>query len=1262
MWRVLYVSACAAFAWIGLTCVGDGDVLSPRAALAQGAPVLDVAPEYEALSSHPQLRLDTRIESPPQNNNVVTLPEKQRGDAIRFQLFAPYTAGRQIQGYTVELALRGKTISSYVGDVSGTDLNGGALTSRTSSSGNPTLSMLSLSALTVPSSGYLGQATLRVSRELTSSDVLEVASAETAGAGGVQSLDVSQAVLTFTAAAACLGDFDGDGKVNLSDFLAFAGAFGTRSGDANYNAGADMDGSGAVDLLDFLAFSRVFGAPCPTSPPPPPGGADREALVALYNATDGPNWRFNTNWLSDRPLGEWYGVTTDAGGRVTELRLYAFATSSGDTVGAGSGADGQTVGNGLSGVIPAELGDLSNLTGLDLGYNQLSGPIPPELGSLSSLTDLILANTQLSGSIPVELGNISNLQTLDLAGNQFSGALPSSLVNLTNLRYLNLAHNQFSGALPSWLVNLTNLQMLILDDNQLTGALPSWLGNLSNLQTLGLAYNQFSGALPSSLANLTNMQYLWLQGTQLCAPTDAAFQTWLQGVENKLGVVNCGDGGSIAGDRAALVALYNATNGPEWTNRTNWLSDRPLGEWYGVTTDAGGRVTGVDLASNQLSGTIPAELGNLTNLQTLHLVGNELSGGIPTWLGSLTNLQWLDLGHNALGGAIPVELSNLTNLQTLHLYNMQLSGTIPTWLGSLTNLRGLSLAHNALEGTVPVELSNLTNLQILQLADMQLSGTIPTWLGSLTNLRWLTLNTNQLAGTIPGELGNLNNLELLTLNNNPGLSGSLPSSFTNLASLRQLYLEGTGLCAPTDAAFQKWLQGIANKSGVVNCADGGGSGTPTRLTRSDADDRYPAWSPDGARIAFASERNGNFEVYVMDADGSNLTRLTDNSAEDTYPAWSPNGAKIAFRSRRDDSSGEIYVMDADGSNVTRLTHNTGQLPYDKSPTWSPDGARIAFASNRDGGFEIYVMEADGENVTRLTHSSTSGISITNDNPVWSPNGTKIAFHSNRDGNNNYEIYVMDADGSNPTRLTDSSTEETNPVWSPDGAKIAFNSNRDGSGNYGIFMMDADGSNVTRLTYNSAFDPWPSWSPDGAKIVFTSRRDGNYEIYVIDVNGVNGGSIDRAALVTLYNATNGPGWENRTNWLSDRPLAEWYGVTTDADGRVRDLRLEGNNLTGTIPAQLGRLTNLTLLWLGRNQLSGLIPSSLGNLTNLVWLNLNNNQLSGPIPSSLGNLSRLTRLYLAGNSLTGCLPTQWRNTLRNDGSHDDIGQLDMPFCNP
>ena len=261
--------------------------------------------------------------------------------------------------------------------------------------------------------------------------------------------------------------------------------------------------------------------------------------------------------------------------------------------------------------------------------------------------------------------------------------------------------------------------------------------------------------------------------------------------------VTVGASTPAATDRAALVAFYNATNGPNWTNNTNWLSDAPLDQWHGVSTDSDGRVATLDLYANQLSGAIPPELGNLANLAGLSLAGNQLSGAIPPELGNLANLVGLSLAGNQLSGAIPSELGNLDNLLGLSLEANQLSGSIPSELGNLDNLLGLSLAGNQLSGSIPSELGNLDNLLGLSLEANQLSGSIPSELGNLANLQELHLRHNQLSGSMPSALGNLANLRVLWLNNNQ-LSGSIPPELGNLANLSLLRLHANRLsgCIP----------------------------------------------------------------------------------------------------------------------------------------------------------------------------------------------------------------------------------------------------------------------------------------------------------------------------------------------------------------------------------------------------------------------------------------------------------------------------------
>jgi TolB protein len=254
---------------------------------------------------------------------------------------------------------------------------------------------------------------------------------------------------------------------------------------------------------------------------------------------------------------------------------------------------------------------------------------------------------------------------------------------------------------------------------------------------------------------------------------------------------------------------------------------------------------------------------------------------------------------------------------------------------------------------------------------------------------------------------------------------------------------------------------------VMN-ADGTGQ---TRLTTEGGS--FPAWSPNGSKIAFTSNRDGNFEIYVMNADGSGQTRLTNRpNATDLQPAWSPDGSKIAFASF--ESSYDIWVINVDGTGETNLTAHPAEDTY---PSWSPDGSRIAFQTNRDGDYEIYAINPDGTGLTNVSNSPASNDA----EPDWSPDGSRFAFASNREtpffGG---DVYVMNADGTGATRLTDATHEDNTPAWSPDGTRITFKSHRDF--NDEVYVMDADGGNPTRLTNNAPpgntlpEDWFPDWQP------------------------------------------------------------------------------------------------------------------------------------------------------------------------------------------
>ena len=569
---------------------------------------------------------------------------------------------------------------------------------------------------------------------------------------------------------------------------------------------------------------------------------DRAALVALYQATGGPSWRNNEGWLTDAPLGDWYGVTTGGSGRVTRLDLGIVWDSEAN----------DWVENGLSGPIPAELASLASLTVLDLSDNALSGPIPPELGNLANLEQLSLGYNGLSGPIPAELGNLANLEQLSLFYNTaLYGPIPRELGSLANLKQLSLGGSELSGPIPPELGNLANLELLSLFWTNLSGPIPPELGNLSRLNTLGIFRNRHTGSIPPELGRLTNLRYLNLysnalsgpvppsliqlrqlstlylgNNAALCLPETSAFVTWLAGIESQ-------DDDRAppchANDVAVLRSLFEVAGGDGWTNSQGWLGEGIPDDWYGVGVDSVGRVEVLDLTANGLAGQLPASLGALSHLSTLKIGGNALTGRLPLSLISLslsefryadtelcapledTFQAWLNTiqaheGTNALCAAPASDREVLEVLYTTtggpdwaNNRNWLTDAPLGHWHGVRADREGrvtfLGLYNNNLRGQIPPQLGGLAALKSLYLDGNNFTGSIPAELGDLAALELLVLANNDLTGSIPAELGKLTELEYLGISEN-ALSGPIPPELGNLANLEQLSLGYNGLSGP----------------------------------------------------------------------------------------------------------------------------------------------------------------------------------------------------------------------------------------------------------------------------------------------------------------------------------------------------------------------------------------------------------------------------------------------------------------------------------
>jgi uncharacterized repeat protein (TIGR01451 family) len=308
---------------------------------------------------------------------------------------------------------------------------------------------------------------------------------------------------------------------------------------------------------------------------------------------------------------------------------------------------------------------------------------------------------------------------------------------------------------------------------------------------------------------------------------------------------------------------------------------------------------------------------------------------------------------------------------------------------------------------------------------------------------------------------------------------------------------------------------VATRAGTVtNTAQVSGAQSDPVLTNNSASTTTRVL-PAAGKIAFASSRSGNPEIYVMNPDGTSQTRLTVNAGADVQPAWSPDGTRIAFASVRSGgvkggggTSSHIYVMNADGSSVLAVTSGTGS---DTEPAWSPDGGMIAFASTRTGSAEIFVVHVDGTGLRRVTVNTVS------DNaPAWSPDGSRLAYASGSD------IALINPDGTGVRTLTPGAGVDSTPAWSPDGSKIAFTSTAASTKSkappFDIFVMKPDGSGQARMASQSATRLEPAWSPDGAKIAFTGSSGGGANIAVMNTNG--SGQV----VLTTGNSDTGPAWQ------------------------------------------------------------------------------------------------------------------------------------------
>jgi Leucine-rich repeat (LRR) protein len=1034
-----------------------------------------------------------------------------------------------------------------------------------------------------------------------------------------------------------------------------------------------VTGGGGTPVDTSDAVFTIDPSPFPIS--------ERDALIALYNSTNGDNWTRKDNWRHpsdptkfNDPGTEctWRGVTCNIDNTHVEEIVITNNNLTGTIPDLGTLTGLKKLNlesNNLTGNIPATLNNLTQLTHLSLSLNNLYGSLP-DLGALTQLTWFSLSYNNLSGSIPTWLNNLSNLQYLFFNSNSFSGTIPD-LSGLTSIESLSFTNNYLTGTIPTWLNNLVTLKSLGLAMNQLTGTIPD-LGNLLQLETLGLNKNQLTGAIPTWINNLTQLKSLYLCENQLSGPI------------------------------------------PDLSNLTGLIY--------------------LQLNDNQLTGPIPNLVG-CTQLNRLYLSNNQLSGSIPSELGQVTSLYHLFLNGNQLTGSLPGSLLNLTNLSNTY--------TDFRWNGVHTDDQGLRDFLNSKqiggdwESTQTIAPTGVFTSDITE-TSIKVSWTPITYLGDTGGYNVYYSTTPGSGYVLSGTTADktVDNYTVTGLADNtvyyfvveaftdPHTDNQNTVTAEYSTEVSAATLEILNITVITPNGSESW------EGNTIETITWSSIGTINDVKIEYSTDNGAAWNT----VTASTPNSGSYPWTVPNTpSGQCLVKITDIAGpttdtsdgiftileQRTVTVTTPNGAEQWLAGNSYDitwtSTGAVGTVSIDYSidngsswnSIVSSTSNTGTYNWtvpDNPSTQclvriSDTAGPAVDVSNAVFTISPRIPQAERDALIALYNSTNGDSWYTNSN--WRKPGDPAQFNDpgtehtwygvtcNAEKNHVLEVnlYQNGLAGTIPDLSVLTQLITLNLGYNQLSGNIPSSLNNLSQLtvlNLKINQLDGaipDLSNLTNLVElylanNYLNSTIPAWLNNFTNLTVLHLQD----------NAIYGPMPDLSNLTNLSNLNLGnnqlfgdiPAWLNNFTGLKELWLYNNYlsGVIPDLSNltQLTHLSLGGNSLTGVIPASLNNLTNLQELFLSANSLSGPLPD-LSNLTQLLafsivdndltgsidnitvltqlqWLSLDKNQFSGTIPAGLGNLTNLTTLHLDGNMLAGEIPGTLSNLINLDVSNLDI----------